>query len=152
MAYSLIEQHSRDLDIFLLDSNKLIHFASGGGLLPERAINSDEYNNLILAEISQDLSEFEIEINPNLSELLNLNQENLERYLVSFIEMARKGFYTYDKSKLGNFEDQTFHLVAKPIRPQQNILFEKYYLFDKIINPRTDFPTEFEPFNISQYA
>lgn len=151
MAYSLIEQHSRDLDIFLRDSNKLIHFASGGGLLPERAINSDEYNNLIIAEISRDQSEFEIEINPNLSELLNLNQENLGRYLVSFIEMARKGFFTYDKSKLGNFEDPTFHLVAKPIRPEPNALFEKYNIFDKIINPRTDFPTEFGPFNISQY-
>jgi hypothetical protein len=151
MAYSLIEQHSRDLDIFLRDSNKLIHFASAGGLLPIRTINSDEYNDLIIADISRDQSEFEIEINANLLELLNLNQDNLERYLASFIEMAKKGFYTYDKSKLGNFEDQTFHLVAKPLRADMHAQSEKYRFFDKIISTRTDFPFDFQPFDISQY-
>lgn len=151
MAYSLIEQHSRDLDIFLKDSIKFIHFASAGGLLPERTINSDEYNNLIVEAISKDKSELEVEINPNLIELLGLNQDGLTRYLGSFVEMAKKGFYSYDKSKLGNFEDQTFHLVAKPKQPTKNLLYEKYKILDKVITSQTDFPTEFITFNISEY-
>lgn len=151
MAYSLIEQHSRDLDIFLRDNSKFIHFASAGGMLPERAINSDEYNNLIIEAISQDKSELEIEINPNLIELLGLNQDGLNRYLGSFVEMAKKGFFSYDKSKLGDFEDQTFHLVAKPKQPTTNLLYEKYKILDKLIITQTDFPTEFKPFNIAEY-
>ncbi|AQW92100.1 hypothetical protein [Elizabethkingia anophelis] len=151
MAYSLIEQHSRDLDIFLRDSNKFIHFASAGGLLPEQAINSDEYNNLIIEAISSDTSEFEIDINPNLIELLGLNQDSLTTYLESFIEMARKGFFSYDKSKLGDFEDQTFHLVARPRQPITDLLHKKYNILDRVITTQTDFPTEFEPFNISEF-
>lgn len=152
MAYSLIEQHSRDLDIFLCDSDKFIHLASAGGMLPERAVNSDIYNNLVIEELSQDNSDFEIEINPNISELLNLTDDGLADYLVSFVEMAKKGFFSYDKSKLGDFEDQTFHLVAKPkflIKP--SLLYEKFKSFEKIINTQKVFPTEFEIFDISQY-
>jgi hypothetical protein len=151
MTYSLIEQHSRDLDIFLRDNTKFIHFASGGGLLPVRTINSDEYNNLIIEALSQDKSELEIEINPNLSELLRLDQDGLARYLGSFVEMAKKGFFSYDKSKLGDFEDQTFHLVAKPKQVTIELLYEKYNFFNNIIMTQTDFPTEFKPFNITEY-
>ncbi|MFN8296695.1 MAG: hypothetical protein U0T69_10900 [Chitinophagales bacterium] len=152
MAYSPIEQHSRDLDIFLRDSDKFIHFASAGGMLPEGAVNSDVYNNLVIEELSQDNSDSEIEINPNISELLSLTDDDLTDYLASFVEMAKKGFFSYDKSKLGDFEDQTFHLVAKPKSPiKPNVLYEKFKSFEKIINTQKVFPTEFEVFDISEY-
>lgn len=52
MAYSLLEQHSRDLDIFLSDRSKLIHIASAGGSLPKSILESDVYNDNILSSIS----------------------------------------------------------------------------------------------------
>ena len=152
MAYSLIEQHSIDLDIFLIDSDKIIHLASGGGLIPERLTYSDAYNSQILQGTSQDKTELEIEINPNLRELLNLTEDELSTYLTSFISMAKRGFYSFDKTKLGNFEDQTFHLVAKPksqIKPF--VIYEKYTIFEDIISANQVFPIEFKVFNISEY-
>lgn len=155
MAYSLLEQHSRDLDIFLSDGSKLIHIASAGGSLPKSILNSDVYNDNILSSISQidSNSNFEVDINPNLSEILDLNENGIENYVKSFVDMARKGFSSYDKTRIGNFEDQTFHLVAKPSSPTNpNILFENYELNENLIISNLSFPNDYQIFNLSEYV
>ncbi len=45
-------------------------------------------------------------------ELYNFYEEKI--YAHSFIEMARLGFLSYDKTNLGLPEDDAFHLVARP--------------------------------------
>ena len=155
MAYSLLEQHSRDLDIFLSDRSKLIHIASAGGSLPKTVLDSDVYNDNILTSLSQidsNLS-FEVDINPNLVEILDLNENEIENYIKSFVEMASKGFYSYDKTRICNFEDQTFHLVAKPSSPTNpNILFENYELNENLIISILSFPNDYQLFNLSEYV
>lgn len=152
MAYSLLEQHSRDLDIFLSDGNKLIHIASGGGSLPKPILETDIYNENILSSISKSNSNFEVDINPNLIEILDLKENELQNYMTSFVDMARKGFYSYDKTRIGNFEDQTFHLVAKPSSPiNPNILFESYEITQEIIISESNFPDNYQMFDLSEY-
>lgn len=153
MSYSIIELNSLDLDIFFKDESKMIHLASAGGLLPERLLNSDSYNKNILDIISNFNSEFEFEVNPNLTEILGISQDGLENYIISFIEMAKRGFYSYDKSKLGDFEDLTFHLVARPKSPlKPNILFRKYdNILENVITATSDLPFNFESLNLSEH-
>ncbi|MFP9112880.1 hypothetical protein ACLI1A_02990 [Flavobacterium sp. RHBU_3] len=150
MAYSEIEQITRDLDIFFSDGIKLIHLASGGGILPVLLTATDNYNDQILESISSINPEFEIEINPNLSQLLNLTEDGLNNYLVSFIEMAGKGFYSYDKTNIEDKDNMSFHLVAKPTSNiSSSFLREKYHI-KEIINTNQSLPEKFEPFNLTE--
>lgn len=153
MAYSLIEQSSQDLDIFFSDGEKLIHFASAGGRIPDRLLNSDNYNQIVTNAIAVNSPNFEIEINPNLSEILGLNNQNLESYLTSFTEMAKKGFYSYDKTKIGEFDDQNFHLVAKPKSPlTTNTLFNTHKINVDMIKVEINLPKSFEVFDITKFV
>lgn len=142
MAYSLLEQETMDLDIFLKDSNKYVHIATGGGQIPNNLasldISSEEFKNLQLDNIYD-----EIEINPFLNEILNL--DNLESYLEDFIKYAKLGFYSYDKTKLGDFKNFDFHLVAKPKNgTHSNKLYKTIQEFD------FDFPDHFHTFNLQE--
>lgn len=116
MPYSKFELASTDLDLYFKDSQKNIHIASGGGDVPQQISVLDQEIE-VFSRIVQDLEfNWEVEINPNLNELLGLNRNGLELYLNDFVLNAKKGFYSYDKTILSSFEDGTFHLVAKPIR------------------------------------
>lgn len=150
MAYSEIEQITRDLDIFFSDNKKLIHLASGGGRLPNVLAATDSANEQIIESISGIFSEFEIDINPGLIQLLGLNEDGLNNYLVSFVEMAKKGFYTYDKTNIDEKDDMTFHLVAKPTsKISLSSLYEKYQI-KHITDIQQTLPEDFITFNLSQ--
>ncbi|RWW99609.1 hypothetical protein [Flavobacterium cerinum] len=152
MAYSEIEQSTLDLDIFFTDNKKLIHLASGGGILPDNLIETDAYNDDILKLIPSLNTEFEIEINPNLSEILNLIENGLENYLAGFIEIAKKGFYTYDRSNIGQFNDTTFHLVAKPKTDLNlNEFIEENEIFKTLKVARKHIPQTFDKFDLNLF-
>lgn len=114
MAYSQIEQQTRDLDLFLRDDEKLVHIATAGGVLPDQLAENDINSEIFLTLLDGISPIFEVEINPLLSSILGIPQQNVELYLTDFIRMAERGFYSYDKSVLGDFEDTLFHLVARP--------------------------------------
>ena len=148
MAYLVIEQETLDLDLYLNDPKKRIHIASGGGRIPNRIA---EFDSVIeeFKETVEEMSEVEeIEVNPNLIELLNLNENSLQTYLESFLDKARKGFYSYDKTKLENKQDYTFHLVAKPKDDQtfQASNNDNLPKIDKVL------PTDFKPFILKEYT
>lgn len=145
MAYTLIEQETRDLDIFFKDNSKLIHLASAGGQIPNRLSENDIQNEEFAAQISEIEESFEIEINQNLSEFVNIPENGQERYLRDFVSMAKRGFYSYDKTRLGKFEDPFFHLVARPIKKENKILITKT---EKLMKIGTELPTEFISFNL----
>ncbi|BEV04471.1 hypothetical protein [Chryseobacterium gambrini] len=144
MAYSQIEQETLDLDIFFKDSNKYVHIATGGGQIPNTLasldISSEEFKELNLESL---YGENEIDINPTLSDILNI--ENLESYLVDFIKYAKLGFYSYDKTNIGDFKNQNFHLVAKPKNGKK--LLELYNEIEKL---NVKFPENFQPFNLQE--
>ncbi len=50
-----------------------------------------------------------IVINPNLNKIVPGFEE---RYLTDFKEMAKKGFFAFDKTVLSNFSELNYHLVA----------------------------------------
>jgi len=152
MAYSLIEQLSRDLDIFFLDNNKIIHLASGCGILPEGLLETDIYNDSVLSTIFQNNLNLEVDINPNLTDILNLDNQGLNNYLVSFMDIAKRGFYTYDKTRLGNNEDFDFHLVAKPKSPlRRGDIFETYKIKQELITSKHTIPDDFTIFNLREF-
>ncbi len=143
MAYSEFEQITLDLNLFLKDKSKIIHIASGGGKLPYSLIEEDERNERFETEFEEISFSSKIEINPQLLKILNLKEEELEDYLEDFIRYARKGFYTYDKTHLDEFDDMTFHLVAKPLETQ-NLFFDIYTI-------KNELPTTYEPFTLTKY-
>ena len=116
MAYSIQEQHSRDLDWYFVDGKKKpIHVATGGGKLPKIIEENDEQNENLHAQILQLPIQFEVEVNPILNEFVSFENDELrELYLVDFNEMAGRGFISIDKSNLGIFEDGIYHIVAYP--------------------------------------
>ncbi len=146
MAYSQIEQSTLDLDLFLKDKNKFIHIASGGGKIPNRLANSDNIIEGFKESLYSIDNDFEVDINPDLSEILNIEESEIETYLSDFLKYARQGFYTYDKTNLGEFNDMTFHLVAKP----NNGKLELKRRFDFISSER-DLPETFKPFTLTEY-
>jgi len=152
MAYSEIEQLSLDIDIFFHDNKKLIHLASGGGRLPKNLANTDSYNDVVREFLFNSSPEFEIDINPNLLQILNITEEGLDSYLSTFVEIAKRGFYSYDKSSLGNFQDMDFHLVAKPKSNMKSItLLEKFEINNFMIT-QSELPETFDRFNLNEFV
>lgn len=145
MAYSIIEQETKDLDLFFKDNDKPIHIASAGGQIPFLLAENDIQNEEFSSEVSTLEEIFEIETNPGLIDLLNITTENLQAYLNDFISMARKGFYSYDKTNLGDFENAYFHLVAKP-KPLMDLKIST--LTEKLLKIDTVLPTDFTSFNL----
>lgn len=147
MAYSEIEQQTRDLDLFFRDNEKFIHIATAGGQIPTFLANNDILNEAFAAEIKQSIGNSQIQTNPNLLQILQLTEDRLEYYLQDFVEMAKRGFYSYDKSKLGSFENRLFHLVAWPDR-NQNAVAVKSIMLPRINNTVS---IDFEPFDLFEY-
>lgn len=144
MAYSIIEQELRDLDIFFKDNKKCIFLTSAGGRIPnilaDNDISNEDFSSTVLS-----LEElYEVEINNNLVELLNL--ENETAYLEDFLLMAKRGFYCYDKTNLGNFSDTMFHLVAKPKNADK--LFKSSKTENLLTISLSELPINYTPFNL----
>ena len=80
---------------------------------------NDEKNEAFRSIVANLPERYEYILNPRIDEIIARSQnqfiENFrEAYLKSFISMARKGIYSFDKTKLGDFDDWRYHLVARP--------------------------------------
>tara|TARA_R110002049_G_scaffold60372_3_gene162256 strand:- start:1945 stop:2391 length:447 start_codon:yes stop_codon:yes gene_type:complete len=146
MAYSEIEQSTLDLDLFLKDKNKHIHIASGGGKIPNRLANSDNVIEEFKSLVINLEDNFEIDINPELPQILNLEENGIQSYLNDFVKYAKQGFYSYDKTKLGDFDDMTFHLVAKPRNGKLKLVKDFDILYSENILPES-----FKTFKLNEY-
>ena len=108
------EQSSLDIDWFFMSKNKIGFVASAGGRLP-KSVSKSEDNIQLLSDFFRGLPKISnIEVNPHLEEVM-VNRRVDEPYLSDFIFMAEKGLYAFDKTFLDNFDDDTYHLVVKPI-------------------------------------
>jgi hypothetical protein len=152
MAYSLEQQYSRDIDWYFNDKNKnLIHVASAGGRLPKKIEENDVLIDLLHSQILELPSQFEVTINSILGEFVSFeSNEARELYLTDFKEMAQRGLISIDKTKLGNFEDLTYHIVAFPKNATSVDAF--YNLTDKVFNSKETIDTgNNKPFNLFNY-
>lgn len=136
--YSAQYQLAKDIDWFFVAGNIPVHVASGGGLLPD-IINSKEslrrlqhrINNLEPIWEASDLIYNEsflegyaahIRENMNLYSNEGRDQEIFhdvvnyfrEAYLQSFKEMAMRGFVSIDRTNIGDWSDNSYHLVCRP--------------------------------------
>lgn len=103
-----------DIDWFAIAApNIILHFASGGGFVPNSVGNNMHQINetlLMMPEISPDIF-----VNKSLREFVpfaNLNEYNM--YINSFIKYAKRGIFSYDKSVLNDHGDSFYHLVVSP--------------------------------------
>ncbi len=130
MEYSEAYQRTRDIDWFFQSGNRCIHVASNGGILP-CFVNNVLRLRAEQAKVSmlEDIKDVEIVVNESYvnqriaaivesyrrSGSENVNEQNVRAsYLVSFIAMARKGFYSYDRANSG---ESAYVLICGPIRP-----------------------------------
>ena len=118
MSYSLLEQYSRDIDYYVFNLKiGLLHFASAGGRLPSIIEGNDLNNEQLHLAILELPSSYEIEINPNLTEITGLSGQQLETYLADFISIAKRGLFSFDKTNINVQQDSNYHLVAWPKEP-----------------------------------
>ena len=91
----------------------------------------------------------------NINLNLGLNEIELEFYLRDFRKMAQRGFYSYDKTYIDEFENRFFHLVAYP-KISKSASNEKK-IYDKFIQDLfkskellrvRKLPINFEPFDL----
>jgi len=112
------EQSVLDIDWFFTDGHNIGFVASGGGKLPEAISKSNEdIEEMALYFRGLPITTDPI-VNPKLNEVMSGRAVN-DRYLLDFIDMAKKGLYAFDKSILNNFFDGNYHLVARPVRPMK---------------------------------
>lgn len=108
---------TRDIDWFCKINNKFIHVASAGGLLPssinDRIIN--EKLQILVSELPDIYTNDQLSYNEEfLNKRFNNNTEAIEDYVRTFKEMAKKGFYSYDRTNFSEKFEDSYHLVVYP--------------------------------------
>lgn len=99
--YTESEIHTRDIDWFCAINGIYVHVASAGGNIP------NFINNYSVLRPSQRAAEALVDINTD--DEIHINEAflrgmnvNLEHYLPSFVRMAKKGFYSFDRTNVDN--------------------------------------------------
>ena len=128
MAYSLVEQISRDLDVFLFDETKIIHIATAGGVLPEKIASTEINFDKEIYTINSYRRIFNYKRNDSL---IRNNLVSKEFYFRAFERMSKRGFYSYDKVYIDDSENQIYQLISYPIYDRQI----KVTKFDFLIQP-----------------
>ncbi|NVM64634.1 hypothetical protein FHW88_002923 [Mucilaginibacter sp. SG538B] len=113
--YTDFDQQAFDIDWYLTNGKEVAFMTSAGTCLP-RSVAESAQNNMVLQEYFEGLPyTTKFVINPDLENIINSEAD--EQYLSSFINMAMKGLYAFDKTNLGLFNDPNCHLVATPVTP-----------------------------------
>ncbi|MDE7166637.1 MAG: hypothetical protein K2O17_06380 [Bacteroidaceae bacterium] len=121
MEYSESYIFSKDIDWFFRMNNRYIHVASAGGKLPA-IINDREKLRQVQYEVYNlpyIFSAEEIRINQGfirqlLSLQLNDDHQLYDSYVESFINFARKGFISCDRTEIENEVSNIYHVVCVP--------------------------------------
>lgn len=121
MKYSESYMFSKDIDWFFKMKNQYFHVASAGGRLPA-TVNDREK----LREIQYQVYKLpylyparQIRFNGRfirqlLSEQNNEDPDAYEFYIESFVNFARKGFISCDRTVIADHTDDSYHIVCAP--------------------------------------
>ena len=140
-----------DIDWFAKIGNIYIHAMSFGGFIPRQVdiVNRNAillYEAYRLDEVNENVNVMNGYVNERLHSQYELNSnidagnnEIRERYLRHFKEMARRGFYSYDR----DIHDlKLYHLICKPAMDLTEwqvenvpILVEEHLVIDREGNP-----------------
>ena len=114
-------QQTNDIDWFGIVKGKPCHFASNGGKIPKHVINTLRELQSEVARLPEK-TDYEEGDTEKINEIVKEQYKYLSEdgyiktipprtmYIWSFIQMAQKGFYSYDRDA----ETDTYFLVAKP--------------------------------------
>lgn len=119
MRINEIDQEVYDFDWFAVDTDgHLIHFASGGGKLPNSVSASrEDLEQLNAYFLSSSIISAPARINPNLAQTVK-NISDIHRYTESSIEYSQRGLFSFSKTELTHpHSNNSYHLVAYPEKP-----------------------------------
>lgn len=115
-AFTEIEQETLDLDWFFTDGDEIGFVASAGGKLPGAVSKSKEKLEVLFSYFTSLPQTCKVVINPDLNKIITDPPAD-DKYLSYFIDMAKKGLYSFDKTVLSSFSETNYHLVAQPESP-----------------------------------
>lgn len=134
MTHSKVFLRTRDIDWAVKIGKDYIHVASAGGDLPKIV---DDNLFKIWQELKKtrglidggDVIVKEEYISEKYAEFREVNADEadfrIQWYICSFVEMASRGFYSFDRDVRTPFEDSKYRLVASPgqmrIMPEYNL-------------------------------
>ena len=118
MKYTKFYLYSHDIDWFFVVNGVYIHVASAGGNIPSQINNVNRLREIqYQIEMLQDIYTNE-EIIYNEQAITNIisqtGVEERSQYIESFRAMSRKGFVSFDRTNIGDPEDNKYHLVCRP--------------------------------------
>ena len=117
MDYSEDYMFTHDIDWFCIVNGIYVHLASAGGLLPlsfrdRETLRALQHNVAVATYLYE---EEEIAYNEEfLNQRFANNNKGRASYVVSFRDMARKGFVSMDRTFLTNPGDTHYHIVCWP--------------------------------------
>ncbi len=117
MRYADEYLYSMDIDWFCIIGGVLCHVASAGGMLPELVNDRDKLRTIQkrVFEMSIVFDEDDIIVNKNfLDERFGDNGESKREYLASFLNMAKRGFVSMDRTEVIDPNSQIYHIVCYP--------------------------------------
>lgn len=117
MDYSENYMLTHDIDWFCIVNGIYVHLASAGGILPlsfrDRDILRELQHEVAVAPYlfaEEDVVDNEAFLNQRFAN----NPKGRASYLVSFRDMARKGFVSMDRTLLSEPRDNHYHIVCRP--------------------------------------
>lgn len=119
MMYDTSYLQSKDIDWFFKCGTAYVHVASAGGYLPKE-VNDREKLRAIQYKVFQLPYLFpveRIEVNEELiNRMFNNEAKSIFAYTESFIDMARRGFVSLDRTNVVEPSDNSYHIVCRPPR------------------------------------
>ena len=120
MEWSLEYSHALDLIWFGCDqSGHILYFTSAGGVFPKSIESKGAKNDVLLSKLLLlEMREQSIVYNPDLDKYLKFPKESYKTdYLHNHGELAKRGFFTFDKVQYSNGREDLYFLVASPSEP-----------------------------------
>ena len=117
MNYTEDYLRTHDIDVFFVLNGIPVHVATAGGLIPRQMRNREKLRAVqsMVSSIDFVCNEEEVEYNERFLQQRFRQDEKARRdYLVSFTEMARKGFVSMDRTNWQESDDNHYHVVCKP--------------------------------------
>lgn len=127
MDYDKNYMLTHDIDWFCIINGMYVHLASAGGILPKGFRNKEklrmqQYN---VANAPFVYGEDDIIYNEDfLTQRFEGNPKGRASYLVTFREMAQKGFISMDRTNLIDLSDNHYHIVCYPKKRNFRVLAE----------------------------
>ncbi len=113
--FTIVYQRSHDIDWFAQKDNLMIHAMSFGGLLPYSVNQWITNLNMMRKAYQLTMNNVEVVYSDYVERLMegrNIEGAELrERYLRHFADMAKRGFWSFDRDL---HDENLYHLIARP--------------------------------------